>query len=413
MISDKSKIVLVTVTLVACVVIALCANTGEDEKTGPVSGASAEGLWHQTETKGYYDGAKITTTFASNDLTIREYTEYTADPKHYLICSQRGYEFLAFRAGDRIMWSYEAENGSFLSISTCYGECIVVNEIFISKSSTLQTYISSSVYTKNNIVPTWLDWDYQIPHQKWVLHDGGAVSDTTTAELRGKSLYMLENSGPIFKGEMEQSVGTAISTKSLAGVIIDFDKTTGYLLALVLDDTDIMWSLTYNGSTITMSAVDTSDTASIEGLISAQRNYTQVYDASLPKIEKPVFTSGMDLELIDTTVFTKAGVSKLGATGTVSFERTYGTAFYTPGHFIGVYGKYDVKMYGFSMHTQAPAEYFVYCVFQGLVDGKVPMTGGGFGSYNSETGIMVFAIMTESNGTPAIVEFIYRNTSIR
>ena len=64
------------------------------------------------------------------------------------------------------------------------------------------------------------------------------------------------------------------------------------------------------------------------------------------------------------------------------------------------------------MHTQAPTEYFVYCVFQGLVDGKIPMSGGGFGSYNSETGIMVFAIMTESNGTPAIVEFIYRNTSI-
>lgn len=412
MISDRTKIALASIVLVACLVIGLTANIGEDERTGPVSGASAEGLWLQTETKGYYDGAKITTTFASNDLTIHEYSEYTADPKHYLTCSQRGYEFLAIRAGDNIMWSYEAENGSFLSISTCYGECIVVNEIFISKSSTSQTYISSSVYTKNNVIPTWLDWDYQIPHQKWVLHDGGAVSDTMTAELRGKSLYMLENSGPIFKGEMEQSVGTSISTKSLSGVIIDFDKKSGYLLALVLDDTDIMWNLTYNGSTITMSAVDLSDAASIDGLISAQRNYTQVYDASLPKIEDPVFTTGMDLELIDTTVFMKDGISKLGATGTVSFERTYGTAFYTPGHFIGVYGEYDVKMYGFTMHRQAPTEYFVYCIFQGLVDGKIPMNGGGFGSYNSETGIMVFAIMTETNGIPVIVEFIYRNTSI-
>ena len=40
------------------------------------------------------------------------------------------------------------------------------------------------------------------------------------------------------------------------------------------------------------------------------------------------------------------------------------------------------------------------------------MNGGGFGSYNSETGIMVFAIMTETNGIPVIIEFIYRNTSI-
>ncbi len=406
---DKYGVPLALAVLLLCVSVAILANSCSEEGSSPEQGASAEGVWHQTMTRGYYDGAKTASTFESNDLTIREYTDYD-DPKHFLKCSQRGSDFVAVRYGDRIIWNYETNYGMYLAISTCYGECIVVNEIFQTYNSTVQTYVSSSVYTKDDVVPSWLNnWDYEALDQKWILRDAQAISSSTSVALNGKNLYLLENYGPIFKAEMEQSVGTTISTKGLIGTILEYDQ-SGYMLAIVLDDTEMMWMMCLTGNTVSLSTVAHSDYSEIEGEISVLRRYVGIYDASLPILDQPAFTDGTRLDLEDAKYFRLNGVRPLLVEGRAIVERVYVSAFYCSGVFSDTRVEDRLSILGYSVPTTDDSEYFLYCECIGALGEFEYLYGGGFGYYDRATGLFTYSFLIPDAYDPRILEMTFKVT---
>jgi hypothetical protein len=360
-------------------------------------------------TRGYYDGAKTSRTFESNDLTIHEYSNYD-DPKHFLKCSQRGFDFVAVRYGDRILWNYETEYGVYLAISTCYGECIVVNEIFQTYNSTVQTYVSSSVYTKDGVVPSWIkNWDYEPLDQKWILRDAQAVSFEQSVALDGKNLYLLENYGPIFKAEMEQSVGTTISTKSLIGTILDYDQ-AGYMLAMVLDNSGILWMMCLTGNTVSLSTVTQSDYSEIEGESSVLRRYVGIYDASLPILDQPAFTDGTKLELEDAKYFRLSGIRPIQIEGQATVDREYVTAFYCSGVFSDSRVEDALRIYGYSVPTTIKSQYFLYCECIGALGEFEYLYGGGFGYYDKTTGLFTYSMLIPDDNDPRILEMTFRVT---
>jgi len=408
-VTEKNLGLFAVVLLLLCFGVGILASSIEQETTSPEPGASADGLWHQTMSKGYYDGAKTTRTFETNDLIIREYGEYE-DSQHFLQCSQRGFDFVAVRYGDNILWNYVTDYGMYLAVSNCYGECIVVNEMFMSVNSTTQTYISSSIYTKDGTVPSWLgNWDYEILDQKWILHDAAAVSSKEIVELNGKNLYMLENSGPIFKAEMEQEIGTTVCTKSMTGVILEYDE-SGYMLAMALDDSDNVWIMCFTGNTVNISCVAISDVAGIDGDVSVLRRYVEIYDASLPIMEKPVLTEGTKMEITDVKYFSSKGVEQKHPEGRVVVGLNYVSAFHSSGMFDIAGNPYDISIYGYTMPTLDESRYFAYCTFVGTFDGEEFWFARGFGYYDLKTGLLTVSLLIPVGYDSLIAEMTYKIT---
>ena len=408
---DIYKAAAAVIVLIMCLTTAFIAQSFVQEDSSPEKGASAEGLWHQTASKGYFNGAKMTETYEINDLTIEEYKDYT-DPQHFLKCKQRGYDFLAVRYDDSIYWNYATEAGSFLAIATCYGNCMIVDEFSIASGDAEETYISSNIYTKDGTIPSWVMkyWDYKLTDQRWVLHDAGAVSDSEDVTLGGKSLYMLDNNGPTFKAEMEQSVGTTISTKSMKGVITDYDE-SGYMFAMAIDDTYTIWFMAFKNGNVMASAVTYSDFSGINGMVSVLRRYTEVFDPNIPVMDKPVLPEYTNLQLKGITSFTKDGPSQITTEGNMAIDLIYESAFHSSLLFTDTEGMYNAGTLGFTLPAKAEGQNFVYVYFSGDINGQIAVSGGGIGFYDTSTGVLTYTLLLTQGYTCEFVEFTFQKTS--
>ena len=403
----KATVIVAVAVLAMCLSVSLMGAFFEQSGSEPEKGASAEGVWHQTLTRGYYEGAKISTTYESNDLTIAECKDYS-DPHHFLTCRQRGVQFTGLRNGDRMVWDYSTDTGRYIAISDCYGQCLIVNEFCITLGQRNDAFVSSSVYTKDNVVPDWFyDRQYELPDKKWLLNEAVAISDTATAELGGKSLYMLENNGPVFKAEMEQSVGTTISTKMMVGSILDQDE-SGYIFAIALDDSSILWMMTFTGDSVIMSAVSESDFAAIDGYVAVMRRYIEVFDASLPVMAKPPIRSGYLFELKEAIAFESEAWGPVLTEGYMEVQDDYHSVSYSIGSFTDTLDTYSAEMYAFTLPTNVEDRYFFYCYFEGELNIAVPIWGRGLGSYDASTGVLIMDMLLTTNGVSQIIEMTYQ-----
>ena len=401
--SGRMTTIVTVAVLAICVSAAVIGNFIEQKESAPEKGASVEGVWHQTMTSGYYEGAKINQTYEANDLTIHEYTDYK-DQQHFLRCSQRGSMFTAFRSGDRIIWNYATESAMYLAIADCYGQCMVVNEFCITDGQREQIYVNSSVYTKNNSIPSWInERTYSLPDKKWVLNDAIAISDMDTADLGGKSLYLLENYGPVFKAEMEQSVGTTISTKKLTGAILDQD-TSGNMFSIAIDDTQIIWFMKFTEDSVVMSCVSISDFAAIDGMVSVMRRYIGVFDSTFPPMEKPVIRAGMEYELKGATYFTSDTIADLPMEGTVTVGMIYYSVLVATATFTDSEGSYNANIYGFTLPTEVEDQYFFYCYYEGSLCCMLDYFGGGFGHYDASTKSLTIDLQNPAGDDSPIIE---------
>lgn len=397
----KTDLILVAMLLI-CLSVAVAADHNKPDKSVPVADAAIDGEWHQTDCRGYFNSVRVNEVYEANDLKITMVNE------KFYVCEQRGHEFLAVRTGDVMMWMYSAPNGNYLGIINCYGNCLVVNEIFLGNGMSSQVFVSANLYTKDGKIPGWFSfWEEPLRTSKWETYDACYQYNGVANKLSGHNMYILDSYGSVFRAEMEQDLGSGVTTKQIMGIVTDYVPGK-YVRGLSIDDSATMWSFLYNGKTMITSACAVSDVAgpSLGKLVVAQRTYMEVNDTRLPEMAPSVIEKDSKWNLVQATYFQKGSdpTPSTSVSGSITVNSVAGTTYAAT----GTVNSTSVELYGYTLPTTAP-DNGVYLSYAAFKFGATGTADRGYGFYNSNTGSYVFMVISlGADGNPMITEYVFQ-----
>lgn len=245
------------------------------------------GYWRDSISRGYLqDGTYVV---RDGDASIDEayaVTIYRIEGNAFY-GSYMGQYISGTVTGNSFTFSVEASDGLNIVSCTAINSQTLQLWCLVRNTATGQYSAWSDLMTRQycdvGVIPQLSDYDFS---GQWQMLDGGGCSYTgaISVPLSGRILDITEIRGNVFKGTMEQRVGSAAVQKVVCGTVTGQDEQ--YVEARVIDSTGLMWRMYIDrqADQLTMLATTVSEVTEIKGQpVTIERTYTRDGTGTMPE----------------------------------------------------------------------------------------------------------------------------------